>query len=562
MRPSIIALIVFSLLLLSTGCPDPFADTYPDGTIDVPETDDPSTTIPSERSGAMLVSHGNYLYRIGGLDDDGKASTKTYVASIEGVTDDEIEWTETTPLPEGRAFASAFAVGNLLYVVGGYDGTVSTSTIFYTSISSSDGTLGFSGAPRFWERNPNGLPHTVSHASHVLHDGRIFLVGGTTDEGISDSIIHARIWPKGPIGKWYQSPEKLPSARQSTGSTVWIEDSQPYLVVAGGIDTVGTVLDKILLYTIGGSGLLSPVETSRNLPESKASPVVFSNTSHLLVTGGYDAELQASTSTYQTDSFDNDWTPSTTGIYAEGPTYGRGAGRIWLLHQEETVPLEVASWQPIDYVPSIPTIGPGSGIIQSNTKISIHSEAGSTVSFMEEGGTWQDVSHLETVTENQSLAFKATYTKNGVDSAIATRHYRVRSLEFTEHISGSLNIEPQANGLKPIYLTEDICDSTATAKNRIWVQFRIFDQKNIQIHWEDSSSHDSSPYTAHAKLSLFEEDLLTETIDNLGNPIIDVLATSPQPIEATLQSGTYYFLFEEMEGNAGSSIGILISQEE
>jgi hypothetical protein len=55
---------------------------------------------------------------------------------------------------------------------------------------------------------------------------------------------------------------------------------------------------------------------------------------------------------------------------------------------------------------------------------------------------------------------------------------------------------------------------------------------------------------------------LTETIDNLGNPIIDVLATSPQPIEVTLQSGTYYFLFEEMEGNAGSSIGILISQEE
>lgn len=543
-------LLYLTLLLVLTGCPD---------------TSDLLILPPVENSGAMLISHGDYLYFLGGIDEYGEVSSRTYMATIPRNSEHELVWTETTPMPVGRAYGSVFAVGNLLFVAGGRDGTGSVSTIYYTSISSSDGTLGFSGTPRFWERNPNDLPYPLSHASHVLHDGRIFLVGGKTNDGMSDSIIHARVWQKGPVGMWYTSPQRLTSGRHGTGATIWYDStdsSRPYLFIAGGIDSHGSVLGETTAYAIGKSGKLAPPVSTTPLPKALFSPLVLSDATQVWVAGGADNTMRFSSAAYCTTNLSGSWTVDGAQVSAEGPSAGRGSGRIWFIEQGAEEVSDISSWATPDLGPAVPIIGPGSGTIQSNTTVTIRGESGSAVSYSIANGSWNDISSLGKIVEDQVISFKATSSDTLVDSSTVIRDYHVRSLSFFVHVSGNIQLQDQENSLSTIYLTDDLKSAEATARSYIWAKFRLFDQTDISIRWEDASSAEDSPYSAKIVLSLFEEDLLSETLSSAGDAIVGLPIGSTQPVEATLQSGTYYFLFEDADGTIGKSFGLSVSRRE
>lgn len=549
MRHSCQLLAVLCFVLALSGCPQ--------------SIDPPVVVPPAHTSGAMLLSHGNYLYFIGGMLEDGSVSSKTYVASIDQASRGDLQWTETTVMPSGRAHGAAVAVGDMLYVIGGSDGTNPMPTIYYTAISSTDGTLGFGTTSRFWETNPDPLPFGLSHMSHILHDGRVFLIGGMKGNGASDAIIHARIWQKGMIGMWYEGNRKLPSSRVRTGSALWFEDDDiPYLIVAGGIDASGTVLDEAVGFPIGMYGKLGAATQMAKIPKALDSPILVPTVSGLLIGGGFDRDAHASNTAYRFDSLGDSWTVIDDEIPAQGPSFGRGDRNLWYLSQEQGEPEGIASFGPEGYCPAVPVIGPGSGTVQNNTTVTYKSEAGTKIMFSKETGIWSDITSLEKITEDQTISFKASSLVDTVDSPVIVRDYRVQSLGFLVHISGNMGLMDPDDDLRIIHMTDDINHADATGRNSIRVKFQLYQPTDIVISWKDASSAEPGLFTASVTLSLFEEDLLAAAIHHTGDPILELSGMGAQPVEATLPRGTYYFAFEDADDETGRSFGLSICAKE
>ncbi|MFA6365610.1 MAG: hypothetical protein WCX13_00260, partial [Candidatus Hydrogenedentales bacterium] len=281
--------------------------------------------------------------------------------------------------------------------------------------------------------------------------------------------------------------------------------------------------------------------------------------------------LQPSSKTYVGGSPFSVLTVLSDAVSAEGPSSGRGMGNIWYLPQSAGEVPGIASWRFYDCNPQAPIVAPGSGIVQSKTSVSIRSEAGTTVWYSAMPGTWTEhtsANPMGKIEQDSVIAFKAV-DEFGRESPIIARDYAVRSLGFLVHIAGSLSIDAVSDKahheFTTLYLADDLYDSKSTGRAKVWGKLRLFGQTSIAVRWKDASSYASaseSPYTGVIRLSLFEEDLLAETIDLQGLPILNLPASGEQPIEATLQAGTYYFLFEDVEGISGRSFGVSISQRE
>ena len=71
----------------------------------------------------MCVSLGNYIYAIGGNDQNFKTtSVERYDPSLD-------QWVEMAPLLTARAGCGAGVLDGYLYVVGGYDGSKCLNTV-------------------------------------------------------------------------------------------------------------------------------------------------------------------------------------------------------------------------------------------------------------------------------------------------------------------------------------------------------------------------------------------------------------------------------------------------
>jgi hypothetical protein len=169
------------------------------------------------------------------------------------------------------------------------------------------------------------------------------------------------------------------------------------------------------------------------------------------------------------------------------------------------------------------------------------------------------------IEQDSIIAFKAV-DKTGRESPVIIRDYTVRSLGFLVHIAGNISINTVSDEAQPefttLYLADDVYDSESTGKAKVWGKLQLFEQTSLAVRWKDASSYataSESPYTGVIRLSLFEEDLLAESIDLQGLPILNLPASSGQPIEVTLQAGTYYFLFEDAEDLSGRSFGLSIT---
>ncbi|NQT61223.1 MAG: hypothetical protein HQ557_19830, partial [Bacteroidetes bacterium] len=116
----------------------------------------PIPPIPETGTGTMLVQHGKYLYRIGGFGSDGNVQNTVYMAATTINPDGEIAispWAAALPLPEGRAFGAAFSIGQYLYVIGGENNDGPVDTLYIAKIDPLDGTLGFHhiyGGADYW----------------------------------------------------------------------------------------------------------------------------------------------------------------------------------------------------------------------------------------------------------------------------------------------------------------------------------------------------------------------------------------------------------------------------
>lgn len=130
------------------------------------------------------VVHNGVLYVIGGEP----YYDTVYYARIN--TDGTVgSWSTTTSMPSKLHHHSAVVLNERICVIGGEDNNrIKTNLVRYAPINS-DGTLGS------WSSDTS-LPKKVFHHASVVHNGRIYVIGGTDGVTIYDTAYYSsEDWP-------------------------------------------------------------------------------------------------------------------------------------------------------------------------------------------------------------------------------------------------------------------------------------------------------------------------------------------------------------------------------
>ena len=458
----------------------------------------------------------------------------------------DVSWSAATPLPEGRAYASAFAVGGILYIAGGETSGGIVDSILYTGIKP-DGSLGF-GTDDHWETSERPLPEARSRAAGLYYDGRFFLAGGRTADGATDSIVLARMYQDGQVGQWYESPAALQKALYSPGATVL----EGRLYVAGGTSDT-SASSALVSFAIGDRGLLSDRQTETELPEALYAPLLFADGDDLVLAGGYGADGAGRAAVYTLRT--SKWTKSAeAAAAAEGPSFGRIAGALWYAGQGAGAKAAKVS---LGKSAEAPAPAPGSGLLPKNSRLRVAADPDSVLRYNASGS---DVSPSDSAFASLKLAADATvslrsFPATGDPSPTVTARYRVRSAPFIT-VCDTVRVGAAADtGYTTTTLQEISSLGVVTPLSSAWFCATVSGADDFELSWADSSV--DSSYTADVALTLYEVDLYTEALDEDGAAIIALEArTGAQSRRATLQRGKYYVYVSDVDGATGGTFGL------
>lgn len=149
------------------------------------------------RYGAGVAVSGDRVFIVGGGDNRG--DVLDVVATTDGIT-----FTTIATLPNGVRYPAVGAVGDKIYVVGGDVGGRPLTSAFTIDIAT--GAI---------ERLAEELPAATSHASAFVVGNSMFLAGGRTPQGITD-----RIWRVEPSVGSFVFAGYLPSPRSDSAAAV------------------------------------------------------------------------------------------------------------------------------------------------------------------------------------------------------------------------------------------------------------------------------------------------------------------------------------------------------
>jgi N-acetylneuraminic acid mutarotase len=244
-----------------------------------------------------LINDGRYIYRIGGLSfrNSGENAetdfdSTTYFARYDIEAN---QWTELEPLPQPRSSLDAAILGRQIYVAGGWNlqGASSSDAPWHQDMLMFD----LDQPEQGWKSLP-GPGYNIRAISLAAHDGKIYLIGGIQNRGMSRKVMVFD--PE--TTQWHEGPElnaDSPTAGFATGSF----DAGGHLYVTGSSGVVyrlsqdGTaweVADRLLfprmflrllplssdrLIALGGtgssgSGRLAVVESLRLNPTLTPAP--------------------------------------------------------------------------------------------------------------------------------------------------------------------------------------------------------------------------------------------------------------------------------------------------
>jgi len=152
-----------------------------DGTLGVWTTS--SNSLPVAIRNSQVVVTKNRAYLLGG-DVNGTNSSVVYTAVIN--SDGTLgAWSNANNnLPGGIAYSQAIVTKNKVYMLGGHNGSP-VSTV-YTAPVNADGTLGT------WSTSTS-LPAVLSNSQAIVTKGRVYLLGGSTSGESSPTIYTATI---------------------------------------------------------------------------------------------------------------------------------------------------------------------------------------------------------------------------------------------------------------------------------------------------------------------------------------------------------------------------------
>ena len=173
-----------------------------------------------------------------------------------------LPWAESTPLPEVRDYNQAHAalVGDKIYVIGGYDWTITDekNTVYYAQ-TSADGTVGE------WQSAAT-LPAKRANGDVVAYDGYLYLIGGASG-GIAQSTVYvAPISDNGTVGSW-TATTPLPAARKAHASFA----ANGHVYAIGGADTSNGTSAVAYYARVAADGALDAWQQTTALPAARAN---------------------------------------------------------------------------------------------------------------------------------------------------------------------------------------------------------------------------------------------------------------------------------------------------
>ncbi|MFZ2635313.1 MAG: hypothetical protein WAX33_03130 [Rectinemataceae bacterium] len=506
----------------------------------------------------MLLRHDSWLYRIGGLEGSSfsSASAKMAIIDDEGNMD---ALQNVASLPQGIHHGVAFSAGNLVYVIGGKTDKGLVSTIYYTYINT-DGTLGF-GTNGRWESNVIPLPEARAGAAWILHDGWIFLIGGETQSGKSNSIIRARLYQDGQVGQWYKSVQTLPDTLLGAAAAV-LDDR---LYIAGGTNQHG-ITSEVISFALGEYGALLDRRIEPDLPLALQEAILLEDRNDLILAGGYDDEGRCQ-KVYR--YHDGIWSDTALTAGAEGSSFGRAGGALFYLPSSDEESDRVVRLDGLSLAPEAPNVIPGSGMVPNKSTILVDGGPGLTVRYRENGGiptaadpVWPATSIKISATTLPSMELSlASFASDGTASPAVHREYSVRSGSLFVVIEDTLQVHDSGySGLEYRIMQESGSDGmTPTAASSLWYRIRIDSAGNYRLAWADAD--EDATFSARLMLSVYEADLYTEVPDLAEIPAHDKRGGQASPLYLALNTGNYFVYIRDIDDQEGRTFGFSLVRE-
>jgi hypothetical protein len=264
--------------------------------------------LPQARTEASTVQFGTTLFLVGG--EVGGAPTDS-VLQTQATTDGNFApWTQGPKLPAPRADAIVLSFNGAPYVIGGTgpDGKP-TDTTFVGQLNN--------GQLTSWKEDPNlKLPEPLSGAAGIPGAASIWVIGGRTANGLSDKVYRSLLdsTTSPPALKPFAEAPALalrdgaghPAARAdsvavSTGAFIWLMGGETAngptnTLMRLGLDPKGEPLPA-------GDNLVQGWATSTgpaSLPGPRTLAAGFTANESIYVVGGQDASGKATTTFYWT----------------------------------------------------------------------------------------------------------------------------------------------------------------------------------------------------------------------------------------------------------------------
>lgn len=233
-----------------------------------------SSALPSGRLRLAAVTHGDFAYAIGGLDESATVLSEVLVAPI-SANGSVGGWNATTALPSGRQWHYSIVYNGFLYVMGGSpDFTTIVSDVLFAPIHE-DGTVGA------WSTT-SPLPSGRYGHTSVAYNGFIYVMGGYDGVATLNEVLVAPINADGSVGEW-STTTGLPSARFLPSSIAY----NGFLYVIGGTDS-NTNFTDVLVVPISSDGAVGTWTTSAALPSGRYGHSTMAHNGFLYAIGGYD----------------------------------------------------------------------------------------------------------------------------------------------------------------------------------------------------------------------------------------------------------------------------------
>src|SRR3989344_2159778 len=238
-------------------------------------------TLPSPLQQEGVAAANGYVYVLGGHDGSNTTSTVLY-AKINADGSLGAFTRNAVALPEVRRLGASVVANGYIYFIAGLDASANDASIYYAKLNS-DGSTGS------FVTNPNSLPAAIRQFSAVMANGYVYVLGGYDGSAFVSAVYYAKLNADGSIGPFTTNANSLPVTRMNFGSVI----ANGYVYVVGGENTTAT--SSVLYAKINADGSLGVFTTNSNaLPWIKRLHTSFTANGYLYALGGASSTATSS----------------------------------------------------------------------------------------------------------------------------------------------------------------------------------------------------------------------------------------------------------------------------